>query len=87
MDEEENSQLDEIHTEVQGSHAQLGAINERTLAIQRQLESVNEDVSDNDKEIDKLQGKVKRNTTIMTGVSSGIAMIAIWASDKILRLL
>jgi uncharacterized protein YoxC len=86
MNDSEQKQLDDIHSEVQGSHAQLGAINERTLNIQRSINQVSEEVNENKDDIDELQDKVKRNTTIVSAVSGGIGMIALWLSDKIMRL-
>jgi predicted nucleic acid-binding Zn-ribbon protein len=87
MDDAETTQLEEIHSEVQGSHAQLGAINERTRNIERQLEMISENVSDNEEDINELEGKVKRNTTIVTGFTGGISMFLLWVSDKVTRLL
>ena len=86
MDDSETEQLDEIHEEVQGSHAQLGAINERTRNIERQLEQVSENVSDNEADINDLEGKVKRNTTIVGGFTGGAGMVLLWLSDKVARL-
>jgi len=87
MDESETTQLEEIHSEVQGSHAQLGAINERTRNIERHLESLSKEVSDNEEDINDLEGKVKRNTTIVTGATGGVSMILLWVSDKVTRFL
>jgi len=86
MDDSETTQLEEIHSEVQGSHAQLGAINERTRNIERQLEIISENVSDNADDINELEGKVKRNTTIVTGFTGGVSMLLLWLSDKATRL-
>lgn len=87
MDDSETTQLEEIHSEVQGSHAQLGAINERTRNIERQLEIISENVSDNEADINELEGKVKRNTTIVTGFTGAISMFLLWVSDKVTRIL
>lgn len=87
MQDSEQEKLDDIHSEVQGSHAQLGAINERTRNIERQLEKVSDNVSENEQDIDDLESKVKRNTTIVTGVTGGISVVLLWVSDKITRLL
>lgn len=87
MDEDESNQLDDIHEEVRGSHAQLGAINERTRNIERQLENISEDVDDNEADINELEGKVKRNTTIVGGFTGGVSMLLLWLSDKVTRLL
>lgn len=87
MKEEETDQLDEIHEEVKGSHAQLGAINERTRNIENQLERISENVSDNEEDINDLEADVKRNTTIVTGAAGGMSMILLWLSDKISRII
>lgn len=86
MDESENDQLQDIHDEVQGSHAQLGAINERTRNIERQLERQAQNVNSNQEDINELEDKVKRNTTILGGASAGMSMVLIWISDKVTRL-
>lgn len=86
MDDEENQQLDDIHEEVQGSHAQLGAINERTRNIQDSVESVSKEVEHNRAEIDELQSKVKRNTTIINAVTIGLSSFVLWVSDKLTRI-
>lgn len=87
MNGEEQDQLEDIHDEVKGSHAQLGAINERTRNMERQLQKIAGDVSDNEDDIDELEAKVKRNTTIVSAVSGGIGMVVLWFSDKVTRLL
>jgi len=86
MDKKETNQLNDIHDEVKGSHAQLGAINERTRNIERQIDKVSDNVSDNETDINDLEGKVKRNTTVVTGATGGISMILLWVSDKLTRL-
>lgn len=87
MNDEENSQLEEIHKEVQGSHAQLGAINERTRNIERQVDKLSDNISDNEDDINDLEDSVKRNTTIVTGFTGGVSMILLWLSDKVSRFL
>jgi predicted nucleic acid-binding Zn-ribbon protein len=86
MDDSEHDQLDEIHNEVQGSNAQLGAIAERTRSIQKSLEDINEDVAQNQSDINDLQNKVRRNTVIINGVTVGLGSVLLWISDKLSRL-
>lgn len=86
MDDSETEQLDEIHTEIQGSNAQLGAIAERTRSIQDSIEEVNDDVQANRQDIDNLQNSVKRNTVIINGVTVGLGGFVVWISDKLTRL-
>jgi len=86
MDNEEQEQLDDIHNEVKGSHAQLGAINERTRNIESSVEDISSEVDKNRQDINDLEDKVTRNTTIVGGVSGGIGMIALWLADKVSRL-
>lgn len=86
MDESEHEQLDDIHTEVKGSNAQLGRIAERTRNIERYVENVSEDVNQNQQDINALQSKVKRNTTIINAVTVGLGSVIIWVSDKLTRL-
>jgi predicted nucleic acid-binding Zn-ribbon protein len=87
MNDSENKQLDDIHDEVKGSHAQLGAIDERTRSIQRELENISDSVEDNETDIDKLQSEVKRNTTIVGGVTGGLGMVLLWLADKVTRVM
>ena len=86
MNDNEQEQLEDIHSEVEGSHAQLGVINERTRNIENKMEKISENVSDNEADINDLEDDVKRNTTIVTGVTGGISMVLLWFSDKITRL-
>lgn len=85
MDEQEHEQLDNIYSEVRGSHTQLGAIDERTQNIQDSIEDISEEVDKNRQEIDELQSKVKRNTTIINAVTVGLSGILLWISDKLTR--
>lgn len=87
MDKEETDQLDEIHDEVKGSHAQLGAINERTRNMEQQLDTLSEDISENEDDINDLEDATKRNTTILTGFTGGVSMVLLWFSDKLTRVL
>jgi predicted nucleic acid-binding Zn-ribbon protein len=87
MQEEETEQLDDIHEEVKGSHAQLGAINERTRNMESKLDDMAGNIDDNEADINELQDSVKRNTTIVTGVTGGISMVLLWISDKVTRVL
>jgi predicted nucleic acid-binding Zn-ribbon protein len=87
MQEEETEQLDDIHEEVKGSHAQLGAINERTRNMESKLDDMAANIDDNEADINELQDSVKRNTTIVTGVTGGISMVLLWISDKVTRVL
>jgi uncharacterized protein YoxC len=86
MDDSEHEQLDEIHTEIQGSNAQLGAIAERTRQIQGSIEDINDDVQKNQNDINDLQSKVRRNTVIINGVTVGLGSVIIWISDKLSRI-
>jgi len=86
MNEDENEQLDEIHNEIQGSAAQLGRIDERTRNIQDYLESVSASVDENEEDINELQSQVKRNTTIVGGITAAAMGLLFWVSDKITRI-
>lgn len=86
MDNEENDRLNEIYREVEDSHAQLGIINERTRNIEGQIENLSGEVSENRADINDLEDDVKRNSTIITGVTGGVSMVLLWVSDKITRL-
>jgi uncharacterized protein YoxC len=87
MDDQENEQLSNIHEEVKGSHAQLGAINERTRNIERKIDILADDIEKNEIDINDLEDDVKRNTTIVTGFTGLVSMIALWISDKILKVI
>ena len=86
MEDSEHEQLDEIHDEIQGSKAKLGAIAERTRSIQDSLEEINKDIAKNQQDINGLQSKVKRNTTIINAVTVGLGSVLLWISDKLSRL-
>jgi peptidoglycan hydrolase CwlO-like protein len=86
MDQHEEEQLDEIHTEVKGSHAQLGAIAERTRSIQDSLQDIDDKVDKNRRDINDLQSNVKRNTTIINAVTVGLSGVVLWISDKLTRI-
>ena len=86
MDEQEHDQLSDIHTEIQGSNAQLGRIDERTRNIENHIENLSDSVDKNSKDIDEVQAKVKRNTTILSGVTAGSMAVLLWISDKVTRL-
>lgn len=83
MDDQENKQLNEIHKEVQGSHTQLGAIDERTRNIQNHLENISDSVEKNEQDINEMQAKVKRNTTVINAVTVGLSGVVLWAADKL----
>lgn len=86
MDQHEEEQLDDIHSEVKGSNAQLGAIAERTRSIQDSLEDIDAKVDKNRQDINDLQSNVKRNTTIINAVTVGLSGVVLWISDKLTRI-
>lgn len=86
MDDNEHDQLQDIHTEVRGSNAKLGAIDERTRNIERHVQSLSNEIEGNSEDINELEGKVKRNTTILGGFSAGLTGILLWGADKISRI-
>lgn len=87
MEKDQKEQLNEIQEGVNSSHKDIGVIDERTRNIERQLDEIQGNVDDNSEDIDDLQGKVKRNTTIITGATGGISMVLVWVSDKLTRII
>ena len=87
MDDEESKQLSDIQSEVTGTHAQLGVINERTKNIEKQLTSLSDEVESNKQDINELQDKVKRNSTVITGFGTVVSGVAIWFADKLSRIM
>lgn len=87
MNEDQKEQLNDIQEGVHSSHKDIGVIDERTRNIERQLEEIQDNVDDNSEDIDEIQGKVKRNTTVITGATGGMSMVLIWVSDKLTRFL
>lgn len=83
MDEQETDQLDDIHEEVRGSHAQLGKINERTRNIERKMDDLSGDIDKNETDINKLEDNVKRNTVIVNSFTVGGSAVLLWIADKV----
>lgn len=86
MDEDQQEQLNDIQEGVNTSHKELGVIDERTRNIERQLEKIQSNVDENSNDVDELQDKVKRNTTVLTGATGGMSMVLLWFSDKVTRI-
>lgn len=66
--------------------ALLHRLDEKTERIDRRLEEVTTQVGDNSDDIDTLQSRVRRNTTIIGGVTTGITAVAMWGYEAILNL-
>lgn len=64
----------------------LYRIDERTQAIDQKVTKINSRVSENEETIDGLQSKVKRNSTILGGIGTGVTAVLLWVSDKLTRL-
>lgn len=58
---------------------------ERTRQNGEEIEDALEGVDDNADEIQEVKGKVRRNTTVLSGITGGVGMIVMWAADKISR--
>lgn len=65
----------------------LYRLDERQQQIDEKLDRAIDRTEKNAQDIDELQGKVKRNTTIVTGVTGGVSMVLLWVADKVTRFL
>jgi len=63
----------------------LHRVDERTQRIDERLDEVAKGVEDNTHDIDSLQDRVKRNSTMLNGISVGGAAILTWVVDKFAR--
>jgi len=64
----------------------LHRVDERTERIDSRLDEVAESVEGNTNDIDDLQSKVNRNTTILNGITVGGVAVTTWIADKLTRL-
>jgi uncharacterized protein YoxC len=78
--------LKQIQSEVEGSTSQLDVIVERSEHIDRKVTKLDEKVNGNAKDIDDLQSRVKRNTTIINIATAGIGAVGVWVMDKLSKL-
>lgn len=65
----------------------LARLDERTKRIDSKLDRAMKETQSNREDVDELQDKVRRNTTILTGVASGVTAVVLWLSDKVTRLI
>jgi len=61
-------------------------VDERTQHIEEQVDDVATGVADNREDIDNLQGKVKRHTTVINAFTVGGVAVVTWVADKVTRL-
>lgn len=64
----------------------LYRVDERTKHIEEKVDDVATGVQKNRNDVDDLQGKVKRNTTVLNAFTVGGAAVLTWLADKITRL-
>jgi chromosome segregation ATPase len=90
MDQHEKKRLDRIqqsvdetHTEVQRTNTELQVVKERVESIDSRIDNNQEILQSHDEDIDDLQDSVRRNTTIIGGVTTAISAALIWGADKI----
>lgn len=65
----------------------LAKLEERTIQIDENVDSVVEATKKNRENISENERKIKRNATILGGYSAGLMMILMWSADKISRIL
>lgn len=75
--------VDDVYDEVQDSAVKVGRIDERTQNIERQMDSLMSDVEKNKHDIDSIETSVKRNTTIINGVTIGMSAVLLWLAEKV----
>lgn len=80
MNQDERQKLDEIHEDVRETRTQ-------TRVIEQKISSMEDDVVGNRDDIDELQGKVRRNSTIIGGIGTGLSALILWAADKLSRII
>lgn len=86
MDEETRDKLEEIHTDVRFARTRVEVVDERTEQMNQRMDDQNRQIQANQGDIDSLQERTKRNTTILNGMTVGLGAAITWAFDK-LRLL
>lgn len=65
----------------------LHRLDERQKSMEEKLDRALARSESNAEDIDELQGKVKRNTTIVTGITGGLGAVTLWVADKITRII
>lgn len=63
----------------------LVRVDEQTQASAEKLDELADKVEENRQDIDSLETKVQRNTTILSGITGGISFVTLWAADKLSR--
>lgn len=61
----------------------LYRLDERTERIDNRIDELSDDVTKNKQDINSLQDKVRRNTTILGGIGSAATAVVLWVSDKV----
>lgn len=87
MNQDQTEKLNDIHSDVRKSRTRIEVIDERTRAMDSRMDSMREDISDNSNDIDNLQSKVGRNSTILGGLATLGSGIILWLSDKVSRVI
>lgn len=64
----------------------LYRIDEQTKHTSDKLDDLGKRIEKNEENIDTLQGKVQRNTTVLGAMGSGVTAALIWFADKVTRL-
>lgn len=64
----------------------LYRVDERTKHIENRIEDVASGVEDNRQDIDDIESKVKRNTTILNAFTVGGIAVTTWIADKLTRI-
>lgn len=75
--------VEEIQSSLHSNAVQLGRIEERSTRIETKVDRIEENTMENRQEIDILQSKVKRNTTIINGLIVGLTTVVLWAAEKV----
>ena len=64
----------------------LYRVDERTKRMDDRLDEVIDNTQENASEIDDIKGDVRRNSTILNGITVGGVALVTWVADKLTRL-
>lgn len=63
----------------------LYRLDERTERVDEAIERIDERIDENANDIDDLQLKVRRNSTALGGIGTGLTAVLVWVADKLAR--
>lgn len=85
MNGDESQKLDQIASDVSETKATMRVIDERTKHLSDEIDRLERGQRSNEADINNLEAKVKRNSTLFGGLATAGTAVLIWVSDKILK--